>query len=601
MRATRDGRGNWWQESSPHSRVRIQAPPRLALEAHPGRFGSQGRFDPRASSMHLEAGLGRQRTHRIGSQQGHTWPTLGTIVQELGPGLLTLFATPRGLDVRVTEPVIHDPVGPLPFEAGNIVLAVGATSRDRDAISLISRAGSSGCAAVVFKVGDEVPADVLQPAEAAGVALMLAPLEVGWGRLHALLMAAIAATGQSPAPSPMAAPLGDLFALADAIAAFAGGAVLIEDPHLCVLAYSNLRDPIDELRRYSILARRVPASWVRRLQETGVLQRLWQTNDVVRLEGYADLRPRGRRRMAIAVRAGDDVLGVISVAEGRELFSASGEEALREAARIAASHMIRRNVEGLQPQKHAHLLWSILEGRGQVEVDAARLEVADSSCFTVLALEPVAGGLVDVAMGRDALLGLIALHYGALAHQAACAAIGTTIYVLLPTSAPIGREQLFHVTESVLTRAEASLWTSLRAGVGSTVYNLREVAHSRNESDQVLRILRSEGQDRRLASIEDVWAQSVLIELQELQAKRPSLRSGKIWTLVEHDSRRGTSYIPTLRAYLEAFGNIPKAAAQVWVHPNTFRYRLARLIELSRLDLNDPRERLVTELQLSLL
>jgi DNA-binding PucR family transcriptional regulator len=37
------------------------------------------------------------------------------------------------------------------------------------------------------------------------------------------------------------------------------------------------------------------------------------------------------------------------------------------------------------------------------------------------------------------------------------------------------------------------------------------------------------------------------------------------------------------------------------VHANTFRYRLRRLCEVAALDLDDPTERLVLQLQLSLL
>ena len=54
----------------------------------------------------------------------------------------------------------------------------------------------------------------------------------------------------------------------------------------------------------------------------------------------------------------------------------------------------------------------------------------------------------------------------------------------------------------------------------------------------------------------------------------------------------------TLDAYFRAFGYVPAAAKQVFVHPNTFRYRLRRLTEISGLDLDNPLERLVAELQL---
>ena len=56
----------------------------------------------------------------------------------------------------------------------------------------------------------------------------------------------------------------------------------------------------------------------------------------------------------------------------------------------------------------------------------------------------------------------------------------------------------------------------------------------------------------------------------------------------------------TLRAYLDAFGDVGLAADCLGVHPNTFRYRLHRIVKLAGLDLDDPDERLAVELRLRL-
>lgn len=66
------------------------------------------------------------------------------------------------------------------------------------------------------------------------------------------------------------------------------------------------------------------------------------------------------------------------------------------------------------------------------------------------------------------------------------------------------------------------------------------------------------------------------------------------------DAEKSTSYIATLRAFLDGFGDVRVAADLVGVHPNTFRYRLRRLSELAALDLDDPVKRLVVHLQLHL-
>jgi DNA-binding PucR family transcriptional regulator len=72
-------------------------------------------------------------------------------------------------------------------------------------------------------------------------------------------------------------------------------------------------------------------------------------------------------------------------------------------------------------------------------------------------------------------------------------------------------------------------------------------------------------------------------------------------TLVEHDASKDSAYIETLRAYLAAFGDVTAAANSLNVHPNTFRYRLRRLVEISGIDLEDAEQRLVAELQLQFL
>jgi DNA-binding PucR family transcriptional regulator len=61
--------------------------------------------------------------------------------------------------------------------------------------------------------------------------------------------------------------------------------------------------------------------------------------------------------------------------------------------------------------------------------------------------------------------------------------------------------------------------------------------------------------------------------------------------LVEHDKTRGGSLIPTLKAYLEA-GEQQAAARRLRVHPNTLRYRLDRIREISEVELDDAETRL---------
>ena len=97
--------------------------------------------------------------------------------------------------------------------------------------------------------------------ELLGVAVLSVPEEMTWTQLHALLDLNRFSMVTGAAAGIAGVPLGDLFALANAVAGIVGGAVTIEDPARRVLAYSTLGDqPIDAARRGSILGRQVPDS-----------------------------------------------------------------------------------------------------------------------------------------------------------------------------------------------------------------------------------------------------------------------------------------------------------------------------------------------------
>ena len=71
--------------------------------------------------------------------------------------------------------------------------------------------------------------------------------------------------------------------------------------------------------------------------------------------------------------------------------------------------------------------------------------------------------------------------------------------------------------------------------------------------------------------------------------------------LLEHDRAHGGELLSTLRAYFAAVGDVKVAAAGLGLHYNTVRYRLRKAAEVAGLDLNDPDQRLLAELQVRLL
>lgn len=68
--------------------------------------------------------------------------------------------------------------------------------------------------------------------------------------------------------------------------------------------------------------------------------------------------------------------------------------------------------------------------------------------------------------------------------------------------------------------------------------------------------------------------------------------------LVVHDRERRSDLVRTLRVYFASGANASEAADRLYLHRNSMLYRLARIAELTGLDLKDPRARLALELGL---
>ena len=525
---------------------------------------------------------------------GGSGPRLGDVLSSVA--VFDLVCAPKGLDRDVSEAVIHDPIAPPELGEGAVVLGVGVAAASTDAVDLIARAGEAGVAAVALKLEGSAPPQLREAAEHADVALLAVPPEMTWSQAHSLMRTAIGSAAQTDA-TPGDVPLGDLFALANSLAAMTGGAVEIEDRQARVLAYSS-QEGVDEPRRQTILGRRVPSEWLARLEEAGVFRRLW-AGEVVRYEagpGF-DLQP----RLAVAVRAGDMILGSIWVAEGDTPLRAEAEDVLRETARIAALHLIRhRASEDLERSARGELLTSVLEGRGGVEATAYRLGVPADGSFAVLAFEPHGSDEVEDALARERVLDLVTLYGEAFRNRSAAVQLGRTIYVLLPGADPERAQRLVELALDIVARARESLGVSLRGGVGSIVGHLRDVPRSRREADQVLRALGTDPTGPVAADFDGAQSRVTLVELRDFAADRPHLRSRRIEQLSRHDDKHGTSYVETLHCYLDAFGDIPRAAKRANVHPNTFRYRLRRLVEVCGINLEDPEERLLASLELRL-
>src|SRR5206468_7713427 len=81
---------------------------------------------------------------------GHA-PLLAGVLESLGAEVVRALAAPRGLEVEIAQPVIHDRLEPQRLGPGDLVLAVGVDPDGSEALDLVDRAAAQGVPAVVVK------------------------------------------------------------------------------------------------------------------------------------------------------------------------------------------------------------------------------------------------------------------------------------------------------------------------------------------------------------------------------------------------------------------------------------------------------------------
>lgn len=523
---------------------------------------------------------------------------LSRVLDDLGSTLLDVVAAPPDLDPVVRGVVLYDPLDDLSCAHGELLLGVGVRSTQQ-IVDLLHRLGRTKAAGLIVKSPVYMQDEVRRAVQDTGVALLGLTRAAQWLQVASLLQTTLAADGSEPWQEDLAGvPAGDLFALANAISALLDAPVTIEDRSLRVLAYSADQNETDAGRIETILSRQVPEKYHRLLDERGHLHQIFSGDRPVYVP---ELIPGMMPRVAVAVRAGDELVGSIWAAV-RAPLSAEREQALVEVTKVVALHLLRHRAGAdVGRRLRADLLATVLEGGPGLAEAAGRLGIAGRR-LCVLAAVPT-GDREGVALeaARQRLTDALALHFTAVHPRTAVALVGGVTYAVLPLGpdgqGENGSERALRLAEDFLTRIGRP---GVVIGIGDPADSLQDVARSRSEAERVLRVLRTRTEGRLVARLCDVQLGSLLLTLSDVVAEQGGATHGPVATLLDYDARHQTNFVPTVLAWLDSFGNVNEAAAAVHVHPNTFRYRLRRLCEISGLDLDDPDQRLAAMLQLRL-
>ena len=356
---------------------------------------------------------------------------LSRVLDDLGATLLDLVhGDPEQTD-DIGGVAIHDPVDSPVLPPNALVLGVGIDAPDQVA-RLLEELGRAGAAALVVRAPVPVTPEVREAAQRSGVALIGLSRGAPWAHLAAMLRSLLAEgdVGVAGQESLGGLPSGDLFAVANAVASLLDAPITIEDRNSRVLAFSGRQDEADPSRVETILGRQVPERYSRILNERGVFRELYRSDRPVFISPVPDEEDGfSVPRVAVAVRAGDEVLGSIWAAVPGPLTQ-ERSAAFEEAAKLVALHLLRvRAGADVQRRLRADLVSSALEGGGgardaldRLGLSGQRLMVLGVGMSTSNDLDGSAGAAA--VHERERLSDGFALHLSAVHPRSSAALVG---------------------------------------------------------------------------------------------------------------------------------------------------------------------------------
>ncbi|MFG1912071.1 PucR family transcriptional regulator [Kribbella sp. NPDC048928] len=521
--------------------------------------------------------------------------TLGGVIENLGRHALHVIADGGRLADHIGEVVVHGPGEPLPPAEDGILLLTGSPSEQ--SADTVRGAREAGYRAVVVKAFGDDLGRLTRVADETGVALLTTPDEMAWRHLDALISSSKEPAFAGDSDRFAAIGLGDLFALANAIASSVGGAITIEDPTGRVIAYSNLpHQEIDEIRRLGILGRQTPDRPTNYEEYQAVLR----SESPVFFESPS---PEYASRMAIAVRAGTEALGLIWVLTDRPPVVARAELVLADAARATTLHLLRaRGQRDPERARRTEALRLLLDGAVAPRSAAAQLGIKPDTPSIVLVIAPV-GDDVEPILAASRIVDLVTLYCEAWHSSALCVTDSGVVYALLPTrTTEEPSPRLLKLADDLAGTIERSGHLDVLVGIGSCAATLADVPESRAMADRVLAVLSGRSEPTaRVASVEQVRTEVVLRTVANQGAAVEDQLLGPVRAIREHDRQHGTEYGESLLTYLSSFGDAVRAAEALNIHENTMRYRIRRIETMFDLSLEDGDQILATWLQLRLL
>jgi GAF domain-containing protein len=282
--------------------------------------------------------------------------------------------------------------------------------------------------------------------------------------------------------------------------------------------------------------------------------------------------------------AGSERLGLLCAGSpmGRK-FSGEDTDLARAIAQIAAVAIKR--AELIEHLTNANIVKDLFEALAAGATSFAVAKAAEVHCdltspYLMVCAEP-AGGLEPASVEWREAAEVLGRGIAALQPRAAVEAGPGPVRAALPLGS--GRPE--RVEELLRSCEELGRQTRAAIGVSQLRASGAEAARAYREALDAATIGRALLHDGGAIAYSQLGAYRYLVHIAAEAAPRDRMREA-VDVLIEYDNRRRSSLLDTLERYLAERRSVIESARALFIHPNTLRQRLARIEELTSVELD---------------
>ena len=395
----------------------------------------------------------------------------------------------------------------------------------------------------------------------------------------------------------------DLQRLVDALATRLGRSLVVEDRRQRMVVYSQHREPMDDVRRESILRRETTPEVIGWLRKMGI----HEATEPLRIPGNEALHM--LPRVCVPIRHRGLLLGFLWFIDPDETMADEDVQTAVSVGHDFALALYRENLSReLAKQRENEAVRNLLITEAAARAHAAR-ELIDGGHFTqsesVVAMvalpirapddEPdeslrsaIEHGLTGVrrVLGPRESLHLVRFDHGLL------------IVLSEPHTGVASvtcADELLRSMES--TAGKESGVKRVVVGVGSAAPRLEGTRDSYEQARLAAQVASQLPSAGPVANWDNLGVYRALVQLSKDEIGSAPLHPGLNRLL---DDEATAPLVETLETYLDSAGNAQKTAEQLFLHRTTLYYRLQRISKLTGADLHDGNDRLALHLGLKL-